>query len=89
MPNVLCRGMVIGRGIISTLGPVAQPGLLFHDSLSAGVIEHLAFNQGVAGSNPVRPVDVFMIRDSRHETCNKVIFQVPDLKSQISFGVMS
>jgi len=30
-----------------------------------------------------------MIRDSRHETCNKVIFQVPDLKSQISFGVMS
>ena len=51
MPNAFCRGMVIVDSIVSsTLGPVAQPGLLFHNLLSAGVIEHLAFNQGVMGS---------------------------------------
>ena len=40
-------------------GPVAQPGLSSHAFVSAGATEHLAFNQGVAGSNPVRPVFSF------------------------------
>lgn len=57
MLPLLSRGtVVVSRLSVSALGPVAQPGLFF-DSFKSGDIEHLAFNQGVAGSSPVRPVN--------------------------------